>query len=182
MLLRQTSSAHSTLAAIIRTDFEQPIRDLPNQIVPWKRIGDQDASLEKALKDYEKVAAKLDKAQSKGNKAGKSDSLSAELSQITSNLSSLSPMVYTTYQRLDEERLRSLKEVVVRWATARSDMAQRAGERAEQAVGVLISWETPDEVTAVGRRLASRAGGSTSNGTTRETQSGSGSAASTREF
>ncbi len=73
-------------------------------------------------------------------------------------------MVYTTYQRLDEERLRGLKEVIIRWGTVRGDMATRDGERSERAVASLIGWETPDEVMAVGRRLggtggAGRAGG-----------------------
>ena len=155
----QTSSVHSTLAAIVHTDFEQPIRDIPTKSVAWRRIGEQDAALEKALKDYEKTAAKLDKAQTKGSRSGKADGLASELNQITSNLSSLSPMVYTTYQRLDEDRLRALKEVLVRWGTARADMAQRDAERAERAVAVMISWEAPEEVTRAGQQLARKAGG-----------------------
>ena len=147
------SSAHSTLSAIIKTDYEQPVRDLPNKIVAWRRVGDQDASLEKSLKDYEKTSGKLDKA-----KKGKSDALASELNQITSNLSSLSPMVYTTYQRLDEERLRGLKEIMVRWGTTLADVAQRDAERAERAVAKTVSWETPDEVTAAGNRIAAQSG------------------------
>ena len=146
------------MAAVIHTDFEQPIRDVPSKSVAWRRIGEQDATLEKALKDYEKTAAKLDKAQSKSGKSGKADALSSELDQITSNLSSLSPMVYTTYQRLDEDRMRALKEIVVRWGTARADLAQRDAERAERAVAVMISWETPEEVTRAGQQLARKAG------------------------
>ncbi|ORX34767.1 Muniscin C-terminal mu homology domain-domain-containing protein [Kockovaella imperatae] len=157
--LSETSSAHSTLAALIRTDFEQPIRDIPSKSVAWRRIGEQDSSLEKTLKDYEKTAGKLDKAQSK-SKGGKADSLQSELNQLTSNLSSLSPMVYTTYQRLDEDRLRALKEIIVRWGTVRADVAQRDAERAERAVAVMVSWETPDEVLRVGRQIAQKAGGS----------------------
>ena len=65
----------------------------------------------------------------------------------------------TTYQRLDEDRLRALKEVLVRWGTARADMAQRDAERAERAVAVMISWEAPEEVTRAGQQLARKAGG-----------------------
>lgn len=148
----QTSTSHSTLAAMLRTDFEQPLRDMPNKIIAWRRIGEQDASLEKTLKDYEKTSSKLEKASSK-SKSSKADVLSSDLSSITSSLASLSPMVYTTYQRLDEERLRGLKELIVRWGTVRADMAQRDGERAERAVALLVSWETQEEVIAVGRKL-----------------------------
>ncbi|ORY20449.1 Muniscin C-terminal mu homology domain-domain-containing protein [Naematelia encephala] len=150
--ISETSASHSTFSAMIKTDFEQPLRDLPNKIVAWRRIGDQDASLEKTLKEYEKTSAKLEKASSK-TKSSKTDVLSNELNQLTQSLSSLSPMVYTTYQRLDEERLRGLKEVVVRWGTVRGDMSSRDGERAERAVAGIIGWETTDEVLAVGRRL-----------------------------
>jgi septal ring factor EnvC (AmiA/AmiB activator) len=149
------------LSAIIKTDFEQPLRDLPSKIVSWRRIGDQDASLEKTLKDYEKTSSKLEKASQK-SKSGKTDALSNELSQLTSSLSSLSPMVYTTYQRLDEERLRTLKEILVRWGTIRADMSQRDGERAERSVAVLVSLETQDEVLAVGRKLGGSSGDSRS--------------------
>lgn len=69
------------------------------------------------------------------------------------------PVVFTTYQRLDEERLRGLKEVCVRWATARGDMAARDGQRAEQTAAQLLSWEPQDEVVAVGVRMGSQAGG-----------------------
>lgn len=144
----ETSSAHSTLAAVLRTDFEQPIRDLPNKVVAWRRIGEQDGSLEKTLKEYEKVSSKLEKAKSK-----KADALQAELYQLTSSLSSLSPMVYTTYQRLDEQRLAGLKEILVRWGTVRGDMATRDGERAERAIASLLGWEPSEEVLAVGQRL-----------------------------
>lgn len=154
----QTSSAHSTLAQILKTDYEQPVRDLPNKLVHWRRIGDQETSLDKTLKEYEKTAAKLDKASSK-SKSSKTDALSAELDQLTQSLTSLSPMVYTTFQRLDEERLRSLKEIIVRWATARGDLATRDGERAERTVSNLLGWETQDEVLVVGRRLGGASGG-----------------------
>ena len=142
---------------MIRTDFEQPLRDVPNKIIAWRRIGEQDASLEKTLKEYEKTSVKLEKASSR-SKSNKTEALSSELNQLTSSLSSLSPMVYTTYQRLDEERLRILKEVVVRWSTVRADMAQKNGERAERSVATLISWETSDEVLAIGRKLGSLGG------------------------
>lgn len=153
----QTSSSHSTFSAMIKTDFEQPIRDLPKKSVAWRRIADQDSSLEKTLREYEKTSSKLEKAS--GKKSGKSETLSAELNQITQSLSSLSPMVYTTYQRLDEERLRGLKEVIVRWGTVRADIAGRDGERADRAVVNLVGWETGDEVLSVGRRLGGGSGG-----------------------
>ena len=117
-----------------------------------------DSSLEKTLNQYEKTSSKLEKSSGK-SKAGKADALSSELNQLTASLSSLSPMVYTTYQRLDEERLRGLKEVIVRWGTVRGDLATRDGERSDRAVAALIGWETSDEVVAVGRRLGG-AGGS----------------------
>jgi hypothetical protein len=146
------------LAALIKTDFEQPIRELPSKIVAWRRIGEQDASLDKNLKDYEKVSAKLDKAAGKA-KSGKADAYQSELNQLTQSLSSLSPMVYTTYQRLDEQRLTTLKEIIVRWGTIKGDVAQRDGERAERGVGNLLGWETSDEVLAVGRKLGGSTGG-----------------------
>jgi hypothetical protein len=68
-------------------------------------------------------------------------------------------MVYTTYQRLDEQRLSTLKEIVVRWGTIKGDMAVRDGERAERSVGNLLGWETGDEVMAVGQKLGGGAGG-----------------------
>jgi hypothetical protein len=158
----------------LKADFEQPIRELPTKLTHWRRIGDQDSSLDKTLKDYEKIAGKLDKASTK-QKSSKADALSGELDQITQSLSSLTPMVYTTFQKLDEERLRVLKEVIVRWATARGDLASRDGDRAEQTVSSLLGWETQDEVLAVGRRLGG-GGGPT------QTVRASGSAAPSREL
>nr|XP_031863520.1 uncharacterized protein CI109_000770 [Kwoniella shandongensis]KAA5530592.1 hypothetical protein CI109_000770 [Kwoniella shandongensis] len=155
--LTETSASHSTLSAVLRTDFEQPLRELPSKVVAWRRIGEQDASLDKTLKEYEKTSAKLEKASSKA-KSSKADVLQNELNQITSSLSSLSPMVYTTYQRLDEERLRVLKEVVVRWGTVKGDMATRDGQRAENIISTLLSWETSDEVLKVGRKLGGTGG------------------------
>nr|KIR87916.1 hypothetical protein I308_01949 [Cryptococcus tetragattii IND107] len=155
--LAETSASHSTLAAVLRTDFEQPIREIPTKVVAWRRIGDQDANLDKTLKDYEKVSAKLEKASSKA-KSNKVDGLQSDLNNITQALSSLSPMVYTTYQRLDEERLRALKEIIVRWATVKGDMASRDGQRAEAIISHLLQWETSDEVMNVGRKLGGAGG------------------------
>ncbi|WVR03547.1 hypothetical protein IAU60_000539 [Kwoniella sp. DSM 27419] len=143
--LSETSASHSTLSAMLRTDFEQPLRDLPSKVVAWRRIHEQESSLDKNLKEYEKTSAKLEKAASK-SKSSKADQLQSELNQLTSSLSSLSPMVYSTYQRLDEERLRTLKEVIVRWGTVKGDIATRDGQRAEALIATLLSWETGDEV------------------------------------
>lgn len=155
----QTSASHSTLSAMLRTDFEQPIREIPTKVVAWRRIGDQDSNLDKTLRDYEKVSAKLEKASSKSSKSAKADALRSDIQNITQALSSLSPMVYTTYQRLDEERLRALKEIIVRWATVKGDMASRDGQRAEAIVSHLLQWETGDEVMNVGRKLGAIGGG-----------------------
>ncbi|OXC65369.1 hypothetical protein AYX13_05499, partial [Cryptococcus neoformans] len=157
--LAETSASHSTLSAMLRTDFEQPIREIPTKVVAWRRIGDQDSNLDKTLRDYEKVSAKLEKASSKSSKSAKADALRSDIQNITQALSSLSPMVYTTYQRLDEERLRALKEIIVRWATVKGDMASRDGQRAETIVSHLLQWETGDEVMNVGRKLGAIGGG-----------------------
>lgn len=143
---------------MLRSDFEQPVRELPSKIVHWRRIGEQDSNLDKTLKDYEKTSGKLEKASGK-SKAGKADSYQAELNQITQNLSALSPMVYTTYQRLDEQRLKGLKEIVIRWSTVRGDIASKEGQRAENAVADLLGWEPADEVLAVGAKLGGVGGG-----------------------
>lgn len=155
----KTAASHSTYANILKSDFEQPVRDLPNKMAAWRRIGDQESSLERALKDYEKVSIKLDKAASK-SKSSKAEQLQHELSQLTSQLNQLTPATYSTFQRLDEDRLRALKEVVVRWATLRGDMATKAGERAEAAVASVLGWEPADEVVAVGNRLSRAHNGS----------------------
>lgn len=155
----QTAASHSTYANILKSDFEQPVRDLPNKMTAWRRIGDQESSLERTLKDYEKVSIKLDKAASK-SKSSKAEQLQHELSQLTSQLNQLTPATYSTFQRLDEERLRALKEVVVRWATLRGDMATKAGERAETAVASVLGWEPTDEVISVGNRLSRAHNGS----------------------
>ncbi|WWC66637.1 uncharacterized protein I206_100540 [Kwoniella pini CBS 10737] len=161
--LSETSASHSTLSAMLRTDFEQPLRDLPSKVIAWRRIAEQDSSLDRTLKDYEKVSGKLEKAQQK-SKSSKADQLHSELNQLTSQLSSLSPMVYTTYQRLDEERLRTLKEVIVRWGTVKGDMATRDGQRAEGIIAKLLSWETSEEVLGVGRKLGNIGGNGNVNG------------------
>jgi len=152
LTLLQTASSHLSLSSSLKSDFEMPIRDLPNKSAPWRRIHDQEASLDRTLKDAEKTAAKLDKAASK--RSTKTDQLQSDLHQLNASLGNLAPQVYTTFQRLDEERLRTLKEVIVRWSTARADVATRDGERAEAALTKLLSWETQDEVIAVGNRLA----------------------------
>lgn len=158
MLPAQTSSSHSTLSALLRTDFEQPVRELPHKIPEWRKIHEQEAALEKTLKEYEKTATKLDKAASK-SKSGKADALQSEIDQITRTLSTISPDYYRSFQKLDEDRLRGLKEVIVRWGTVRGDMAGRDGERAERTVAGLLGWETNDEVLAVGRKLGGGAPG-----------------------
>ncbi|WWC85898.1 uncharacterized protein L201_000765 [Kwoniella dendrophila CBS 6074] len=161
--LSETSASHSTLSAMLRTDFEQPLREVPSKVIAWRRIGDQDSSLDKTLKDYEKVSSKLEKAQSKSKSSGKADQLQSELNQLTQQLSSLSPMVYSTYQRLDEERLKSLKEIIVRWGTIKGDIAARDGQRAESTISNLLSWETSDEVSNVGRKLGNIGGNGNAN-------------------
>jgi uncharacterized protein YdcH (DUF465 family) len=93
---------------MLKSDFEQPIRELPNKIPEWRKIHDQENALDKTLKDYEKTATKLDKASSK-SKSSKADVLQNEIDQITRTLSIISPDYYKTYQRLEEERLTGLK-------------------------------------------------------------------------
>ncbi|EJT46447.1 hypothetical protein A1Q1_04936 [Trichosporon asahii var. asahii CBS 2479] len=150
---------NTVVSDLTESDFEQPVRDLPNKMTAWRRIGDQESSLERALKDYEKVSVKLDKASSK-SKSSKAEQLQHELSQLTSQLNQLTPATYSTFQRLDEERLRALKEIVVRWATLRGDMATKSGERAETAVASILGWEPTDEVISVGNRLSRAHNGS----------------------
>jgi len=150
------------LSALLRTDFEQPIRDLPSKVSEWRKIHDQEAALDKTLKDYEKTATKLDKASSKA-KSSKADVLQNEIDQITRTLSVISPEYYKSYQRLDEERLKGLKEVIVRWGTVKGDIASRDGERAERAVAGLLGWETGDEVLSVGRKLGGGGAGAGAN-------------------
>ncbi|OCF36197.1 hypothetical protein I316_02070 [Kwoniella heveanensis BCC8398] len=155
--LAETSASHSTLSAMLRTDFEQPLREMPSKVIAWRRVNEQETSLDKTLKDYEKTSSKLEKAAQK-SKSSKAEQLQHELNQITSSLSSLSPMVYTTFQRLDEERLGTLKEVIVRWGTVKGDIATRDGQRAESIIAALLSWETDEEVLNVGRKLGSIGG------------------------
>ena len=143
---------------MVRSDFEGPIRELPNKIPEWRKIHDQETALDKTLKDYEKTATKLDKAANK-SKSSKADVLQNEIDQITRTLSIISPDYYKTYQRLEEERLKGLKEVIVRWGTVKGDIASRAAQRAESNVAGLLGWETSDEVLSVGRKLGGGGGG-----------------------
>jgi hypothetical protein len=143
---------------MLKSDFEQPIRELPNKIPEWRKIHDQENALDKTLKDYEKTATKLDKASSK-SKSSKADVLQNEIDQITRTLSIISPDYYKTYQRLEEERLKGLKEVIVRFGTVKGDIARRAAQRAESNVAGLLGWETSDEVLSVGRKLGGGGGG-----------------------
>ena len=147
---------------MLKSDFEMPIRELPNKISEWRKIHDQESALDKTLKDYEKTAAKLDKASSK-SKSSKADVLQNEIDQITRTLSIISPDYYKTCQRLDEERLKVLKEVIVRWGTVKGDIASRAAQRAESNVAGLLGWETSDEVLSVGRKLGGGGGGGGAN-------------------
>ena len=157
--LQETSSSHASLSNTLRTDFEQPVRDLPNKVTAWRRIGDQESTLDRMLKDYEKTAAKLEKAASKKSGKNKAEQFQSELNQISSQLASQTPTCWKTFQRLDEERLRALKEVLVRWSTARADTATRDGQRAEAGLAELLSWECQDEVIAVGNRISTTSGG-----------------------
>ncbi|EIW68045.1 hypothetical protein TREMEDRAFT_69537 [Tremella mesenterica DSM 1558] len=161
--LRETSTSHSTLSALLKTDFETPLREMPQKIVAWRRITEQDLSLDRTLKEYEKVSQKRDKAEAKA-RGGKAELLQQEVNQLSSQLVSLSPLVYTTYQKLDEERLRTLKEIIVRFCTLRGDMSARDGERADTAIASLLGWETQDEVRLVGQRLGSMGVGQGSRG------------------
>ncbi|KAL1407067.1 hypothetical protein Q8F55_006480 [Vanrija albida] len=163
--INETATAHGNLSQQLKSDFEQPVRELPNKIVPWRRIGEQESSLDRALKDQEKVHAKYEKAANKANSA-KAEQLASELSQLDGTIRSQSPKVWTTFQRLDEERLRALKEVVVRFATVRSDAANKEGERAASTLSSLLGWETSDEVITIGHRLGA-SGGSARSSTNR---------------
>jgi hypothetical protein len=143
---------------MLKSDFEQPIRELPTKIPQWRKMQDQESALDKSLKDYEKTATKLDKASSK-SKSSKADVLQNEIDQITRTLSIISPDYYKTYQRLDEERLKGLKEIIVRWGTVKGDIASRDAQRAESSVAGLLGWETSDEVLSVGRKLGGGSAG-----------------------
>ncbi|GMK56722.1 hypothetical protein CspeluHIS016_0305620 [Cutaneotrichosporon spelunceum] len=155
--IHETASSHSTMAATLRSDFEGPIRDLPNKVLPWRSINEKENSLDRLLKDHEKLNTKLQKAQSKNS--NKAQEIEADLNAASQHISTQMPALFSAYQRLDEGRLRSLKEVVVRWATVRGDMAASDGQRAQQTAAQLLSWEPADEVVAVGIRLGSQAGG-----------------------
>ncbi|BEJ10941.1 hypothetical protein CspHIS471_0103630 [Cutaneotrichosporon sp. HIS471] len=156
--INETADSHSTLAVTLKSDFEGPTRDLPNKVLPWRSINEKESSLDRLMKDHDKINTKLQKALSKNS--GKAGELDADLNATNHQISTQLPALFTAYQRLDEDRLRSLKEVVVRWATARGDMAASDGQRAQQTAAQLLSWEPADEVVAVGIRLGSQAGGS----------------------
>jgi hypothetical protein len=141
-----------SLSSALKSDFEQPIRDMPNRVPSWRQIHEQESSLDRTLKEAEKVQAKLDKAG--GKRTPKTDALQSELNGFHTTLNSLAPKTYKTFQCLDEDRLRVLKEVVVRWATTRADLATKDGQRAESSLTKLLSWETNDDVIAVGNSLA----------------------------
>ena len=109
------------------------------------------------MKSWESAQTKLQKASKKGG--AKQQQAQADVEDLQSSLASLSPLVFTTYQKVDETRLAALKETAVRYGTTLAEITAKKGERAERQVGQLLTWDTRAECESVALSLAGTGGG-----------------------
>jgi hypothetical protein len=76
------------------------------------------------------------------------------LNNLTSDLEIQTPTLYTAYQQLEAARLDRLKETLVKWETARSDLGRGILEGSERGMNVLLGWEVDRDVETVAIKIS----------------------------
>lgn len=99
-------------------------------------------------KDVDRTKQKLDKLQTKGDRAdsGKVAGASSELDGAQSQWESQAPYVFESLQALDETRLNHLRDVLTQLQTHEVDQVEKNRVTAEHCLNVLLTVETADEI------------------------------------
>ncbi|KAL7412054.1 Muniscin C-terminal mu homology domain-containing protein [Mrakia frigida] len=147
----ETASAHSNLEKKMRDEVEAPLRKMGNK-GDWGKLSLFDGNLDKTIKNLESCQTRFQKAQKKVDSSRKEKTMS-ELSDAQSGLADAqqgwlieSPQVFGLYQAVEEGRLGEIKEILAKWETSRSDVAQREMEGSERVMMGILNWDTMEDL------------------------------------
>lgn len=111
-------------------------------------------------KDQKRVEGASSKKASQA--AQKASETERSLKQTMDVWDTEAPFAFEAYQRIDEQRLNLMKEVITKFETARSDAAQRLMASTEQSMQVVLSFDPQTDMQEFALRNGSARGGSTS--------------------
>ncbi|GAA6015449.1 hypothetical protein JCM10207_008598 [Rhodosporidiobolus poonsookiae] len=157
----EVARVHETWRKKVSEEVEGPLRASLNK-GDWTRWSQQEGQLAGSVKEYEGLVDKVQKAQSKSTRSGKSASSKlltsqSHLSTLGSSLTSTLPSFLSATQALDLSHSAFLKEALVRCGTATSDLGRARMEAGEtllvQVLGVDESAEAEEWALKEGMRL-----------------------------
>ncbi|KAK3671815.1 Suppressor of Profilin deletion [Recurvomyces mirabilis] len=143
-----TADAHSSLAAKIEVDVEQPLREFVSTNREMQAMSTIQGNLASMAKDITRAKDKADKLQGRGERAesGKIANASSELDHAESQWQSQAPYVFENLQAVDEARINRLRDVLTQFQTHEVDLVQKNQTTAEHCLNVLLSLQTEDEI------------------------------------
>lgn len=119
------------------------------------------SSLERELSTLAKSIDQAESRQSKagtsrfGNKATKQAEAEQELAQVKSRWSAEAPRVFENLQKLDERRVATFKDAMVRWQTSQIDLTTNLTKQSEHTIAQLLELNPTDEpMQVITARLA----------------------------
>ena len=132
---------------------EEVVRYLAN----WEATTDTAnvSSLERELSALAKSIEQAESKQSKagtsrfGNKASKQAEAEQELSQAKARWSAEAPRVFENLQKLDERRVATFKDAMVRWQTSQIDLSTNLNRQSELTIAQLLELNPTDETMHV---------------------------------
>ncbi|GAA5867632.1 hypothetical protein JCM8547_001322 [Rhodosporidiobolus lusitaniae] len=160
--VEEVAKVHETWKRKVEKEVEEPLRASLGK-GEWRAWNAGEQQLGGNVKEYEGLVEKVQKAQSKSTRSGKSASSKlltsqSHLSSLGSSLTSSLPAFLSQTQSLDLQHTAFLKEALVRCGTATSDLGRErmeAGERLlVQALGVDESAEAEEWALREGMKLS----------------------------
>ncbi|CAO1631969.1 unnamed protein product [Sympodiomycopsis kandeliae] len=150
----EVASIHGELERKIGSECENVMRNAPNS-GEWARQREHDDGLSSTLKEIQTLEQQLQKDQKKlegasSKKAGSAQSKVIETQRSLDQTNQLweteAPFAFEAYQRIDTQRLESMKETVTRFETAQSDAAQRLMTLTEQTLQATLNFDPQAEM------------------------------------
>ena len=143
----ELAESHSTLAARIGSDIEQPLRDYQVKNREMQAITTIQGNLYSMAKEVEDAQRKNERLKVKPGKTSKASEASSELETANQQWSSQAPFVFEQLQALDESRVNHLRDVLTQFQTHEADLVERNRVTTESCLNVMLTISTSDEIS-----------------------------------
>ena len=152
------AESHSSLGSKIQVDVETPLRDFASSNRDMQQMPTIQGNLGSMAREVDKAQKATDKLQGKGESAdaNKVANATQDLEHARTQWLNQAPYVFEGLQKLDEDRVNQLRDSLTQFVTLEVDQVDKSRVAAEQALNVLLTLETADEIKTFALKAAAR--------------------------